>query len=296
MPNLLEETPGLLAFVRTVETGSFSAAARDLKTTPSGVSRSVARVEEKIGTRLFLRSTRALTLTADGHAFFERVAPLLKEIEAAGDVISTECQPSGRLKISLPSELARILMEPLLSKFVKPNPALHLDIGMTDRYVDLIREGYDVAFRVGHSPESELISRKLANLDMVLVASPAFIEREGEPKTIAELACLPFVRYTLPARPFEIRFSNGTLISPAGVIDCDSGFALQAAALQGMGIAYLLKCVVADDLRRGRLVQVLPREPLPSLPLNALHAFGRTVPAKVRLLCDFIAQEVRALV
>src|ERR1044072_8305998 len=110
MPNLLNEMPGLMAFVRTVEAGSFSAAARDLETTPSAVSKSVGRLEKKIGARLFLRSTRALTLTQDGQVFFERVAPLLRDLDSSGDAIRSEVAPSGRLRISMPSELAPLLL------------------------------------------------------------------------------------------------------------------------------------------------------------------------------------------
>lgn len=293
MANLLEDAPGLLAFVRSADRGSFSAAARDLGTTPSAVSRAVARLEQRLGRRLFLRSTRVLTLTPEGQAFHETVAPLLKEIDAAGDAVGNGL--SGKLKISLPSELARILMDAILDKFARPNPTLNLEIGTTDRHVDVIREGYDVAFRVGRLSASGLIARKLADMEMVIVASPDLIAKHGEPRTVEELAALPFARYVGSSEPFAITFSNGTTISPAGAIDCDSGFALQRSALRGMGAAYLMEHVVRDDLRQGALVRLVPSAPLPTLPLNAVHAFGRNTPPRIVQLCDLIARELRQM-
>ncbi|WJR66378.1 LysR family transcriptional regulator [Neorhizobium sp. CSC1952] len=292
MTNLLTETANLIAFVRTVETGSFSAAARHMATTPSAISKSVARIERVLGVRLFLRSTRALVLTSDGQLFFDRVAPLLRELQAAGDIVGGQTGLSGRLKISLPSEVARVVMDALLKDFAASHPDLSIVVGVTDRFVDVIREDYDVVFRVGRVAESELIARKLSEMEMVLVAAPSLLERYGNPVNIEDLARLPFAKYYVPGRPFEVLFSNGSRIAPGGPIECDSGFGLQAAALHGIGVAHLMKFVVADDIEAGRLVQLLPELELPSLPLNALHGFRRSVPLRVRAMCDFIANEI----
>lgn len=292
MTNLLTETANLLAFVRTAETGSFSAAARQMASTPSAVSKSVARVEKVLGVRLFLRSTRALSLTSDGQLLFERVAPLLKELQTAGEVVGGQKGLSGRLKISLPSEVARILMDRLLADFVASHPQLSVIVGVTDRFVDVIREDYDVVFRVGHNAESELIARKLSEMEMVLVAAPSLLEQHGEPSSLVDLEKLPFAKYHFPGRPYELIFSSGDRISPGGQIECDSGFALQTAALQGLGVAHLMGVVVAEDIKAGRLVRVLPEMKLPVLPFNALHGFRRSVPTRVRKICDFVASEV----
>ncbi|MBA8903924.1 LysR family transcriptional regulator [Phyllobacterium sp. P30BS-XVII] len=293
MATLINEATGLLSFVRTVEAGSFTAAARDLKTTPSVVSKAVARLEKHVGARLFLRSTRALQLTPDGQAFFERVAPLLKEINASAEVLQAATEPTGRLRVSLPSEVAHFLMSSIVTGFAKRYPRLHLDVGITDRYVDLVREDYDVVFRVGHMAESDLMIRRLADIDMVLVASPSCIAEWGTPRTILDLGKLPFARYAIAGRPHSILFSNGESIVTHGRIDCDSGHALRVSALEGMGVAHLMRFVVADDLRKGSLIQLLASEPLPSQPFSAIHAFRSTVPTRVRLLCDFIADEAK---
>ncbi len=191
MPHLLSEAPGLAAFVRAVEAGSFSAAARDLGTTPSAVSKSVARLERHLGAKLFRRSTRVLALTPEGQAFFDRMAPLLQEIEQSADVVQPSADLRGRLRVSLPSEIARLLMDAILTRFLAQHPSLDLEIGITDRPVDLIREDYDVVFRVGHVPASDLMVRTLAQLEMVLVASPAFLDRWGRPAASTISGCCP---------------------------------------------------------------------------------------------------------
>ena len=135
--------------------------------------------------------------------------------------------------------------------------------------------------------------RRLADIDMVLVASPSFTAEWGNPQTIADLGKLPFARYAIAGRPHSIRFLNGESIATRGRVDCDTGYGLHIVALEGMGIAHLMRCVVAEDLREGRLVQLLPNERLPSLPFSAVHAFGNTVPTRVRLLCEFIHAEAK---
>src|SRR5690606_23618726 len=135
------------------------------------------------------------------------------------------------------------------------HPDLSIVVGVTDRFVDVIREDYDVVFRVGRVAESELIARKLSKMEMVLVAAPSLLERYGNPVNIEDLAKLPFAKYYVPGRPFEVLFSNGSRIAPGGPIECDSGFGLQAAALHGIGVAHLMKFVVANDIEAGRLVQ-----------------------------------------
>ena len=295
MPNLLNETSGLMAFVRTVEAGSFSAAARDLDTTPSAVSKSVARLERKIGVRLFLRSTRALTLTQDGQAFFERVAPLLRDLDSSDDAINSGAALSGRLRVSMPSELAPLLLPRLFADFAADHRELHLDVGLTDRFVDLIREDYDVALRAGSPGQGDLMVRHLADLPMVIVASPAFREIWGNPASAEALAASPFVRYALGGAIQAVRLADGTSFIPSGRVDCDSAMALIQAARSGMGAAYLLRCLVAKDLEAGTLVEFAPDIALPRLSFNALHAFSRIVPSRVKLFCDFMIREAKII-
>lgn len=295
MPDMLRETSGLMAFVRTVEAGSFSAAARDLATTPSAVSKSVARLERRVGARLFLRSTRALTLTPDGQSLFERVAPLLRDLDESDDAIGSGDALSGRLRVSMPGELAPLLLPPLFSGFAAGYPDLHLEIGLTDRFVDLIREDYDVALRAGNPKQSDLMVRHLADLPLVIAASPAFVQSQVSPSSAQELAALPFARYSLGGMTQPVRLADGTNFVPRGQVDCDTGNALIQAALAGLGAVYLLRCLVAKELEAGLLVALAPDVALPILPLNAIHAFGRTVPQRVKRFCDFIARESKLI-
>jgi DNA-binding transcriptional LysR family regulator len=292
--NLLNSTNTLLAFVRSVETGSFSAAARALGLTPSSVSKAITRLEAELRSKLFRRSTRYLEPTEEGLALFERVAPLLRGLEDATDSIRTG-DARGLLRVSMPGDIGRLMLEPLTTRFLDAHPGLQLDLSLSDRHVDVIREGYDVAFRIGHPADSELTARPIATLDMILVASPALLSRVGAPATAEELRTLPMLRYLFDGRTAAITFADGTSVQPNGGVGLDTGAALRASALAGVGVAHLTRCSVQDDLDRGTLVQVLPSHCLPGLPLQSIHAFGRMLPARVRLLTDFVAAEMREI-
>ena len=291
MSHLLLQAPNLIAFVRAVESGSFSAASRILGTTPSAVSKGIARLERELGVKLFRRSTRQLDLTPDGLVFFNRVAPLLRDLDDSADAIRPGGDARGRLRVSMPSDLGRLLLQPLASRFLPRHPGLEVDLVLVDRPVDVVSEGFDVVFRVGNPAESDLRSRLLAQLDMVLVASPALLGVHGAPFTVDELRELPFVRYLMKGRSYPLSFDDGATFVPRGPVGVDTGAGLREAALLGIGVAYLMRCVVQADIDAGRLVPVLPTQALPSLPLHALHAFGRLTPVRVRLMTEFVAAE-----
>jgi DNA-binding transcriptional LysR family regulator len=293
MTDLLDNAAGLTAFINTVETGSFSAAARQAGTTPSSVSKSVGRLERRLGVVLFARSTRTLSLTREGAAYFERVMPLVRALSEAGDVVRSVAE--GPLRVSLPTDMGRLLMDPLTQTFLKQNPGIRLELDMSDRHVDLIREGYDLALRAGRVDDTELAVRALAPAPLALVAAPDYLDRHGRPATLDALRSARHVRYRLGGRPFPITFADGATLSPDGVLDCDSGFALRAAAINGVGIAQLLRWTVDEDLRSGRLEIVMPDARLPTAPMQILHAFGRFQPLRARLFADFIAQQVARL-
>ncbi|ALC11612.1 LysR family transcriptional regulator [Sphingopyxis sp. 113P3] len=285
----VESTTGLYAFVRAVEAGSFSAAARLAGTTPSAVSKSVERLEQRLGVKLFLRSTRSLTLTVDGTAYYERVAPLLRALDDAGDALSGVARARGLLRVSLPGVLGPTLVELITREFMPRHPEIRIEIDITDRHVDLVREGYDVAVRVGTVEDVDWMVRRIATLSLILVASPEWLDRVGHPATREEVGGLPHIRYRFGGRAYPIRFADGSELLPEGVLDTDSGQAMRIAALAGVGIAQLLRLTVADDLAAGRLVEVFPQDRLASVPVQALHAFGRLAPLRVHLFTDFLA-------
>jgi DNA-binding transcriptional LysR family regulator len=291
----LDNAAGLAAFVNTVEAGSFSAAARLAGATPSSVSKSVARLERRLGVLLFARSTRTLNLSPEGAAYFERISPLLTALGEAQDAVQTAGAAEGRLRVTLPTEIGRLLMDPLTRIFLPRHPGIRLELDTTDRHVDLIREGYDLALRAGQVDDTELLTRALGETPLVLVASPDHLDRHGRPADLPALKAARHVRYRLGGRPFPIRFADGAIVQPEGVLDCDSGFALRAAAVNGVGIAQLMRWTVEEDLRAGRLEIVMPHAPLPVVPLRMLHAFRRFQPLRARLFSDFVADQFAAM-
>ncbi len=283
----------MVAFVRTVQTGSFSTAARSLGATPSSTSRSVSRLEVLLGAKLFRRSTRVLTLTAEGEAFYQKVMPLLLEIENATDIVQSHKKASGHLRVSLPGELGRLIVGRIFGDFMKAYPEISMEIGLTDAHVDILREKCDLAFRIGRADQNGLMSRTIAHLDMVLVASPSFLEPHGKVEDITALRALPFARYAVRGRPYPVRFKSGSEFVPSGRLDLDSAAAIKEAAKRGLGVGHLLRRVVQEDIDNGQLVELLPDHELENVPFRALHAFGRMPNYRMQLLTDFIAETMR---
>lgn len=292
MSRLLSETAGLIAFCRTVETGSFTAAARSIGTSPSAASKAVSRLEAVVGAKLFRRTTRTLTLTQEGEALFGRVNSLLNQIEHAGDAVQSVGHPSGNLRISLPGEFGRQLLQPIFESFIGRHPGVTLQLDMSDRHADVVRDGYDAAYRIGYSEQNSLVSRTLAHLEMAVVASPTFELVNGE-ITTESLSKLPFARYSIGGRPYPVRFADGTEFVPSGRLDLDTATAIRQAAKSGVGLAYILKSVVRDDLARGSLVEVVPSASLKRIPFQVLHAMGKMPTHRLQLFTAFIAEVIQ---
>jgi DNA-binding transcriptional LysR family regulator len=294
MTAIVDTSAGLAAFVRTIETGSFSDAARLLGASPSAVSKSVARLEARLGVRLIQRSTRTLALTAEGALYFERVAPLIQALADAEQALRTPDDVSGLLRVAAPSDLGRTVFAGWAERFARAHPRLKLELGIADRQVDLIREGYDVAIRVGALLDNRLTARRLTTLQPVLVAAPAYLARRGQPAERADLAEHACLRYLTPAGPFPWTWADGSSLVPDGPFDTNDGVVLRQAALAGAGIAQLARIAVADDLAAGRLDIVLPHLPMPGLEVHALHAYGRQAPQRVRLFIAFLQKQFAA--
>jgi DNA-binding transcriptional LysR family regulator len=287
----VDRMQGLGAFVRVVEAGSFTGGAHLVGTTPSAISKSIARLERRLGARLFQRSTRSLALTPEGQAYFERVAPLVHAVEEASETLGAEDELRGALRLSMLAEVGRALLQPITAEFLPRHPALRLDVSVTDRHVDLIREGFDLAIRAGTLPDSDLTAKAVGTLELVLVASPDYLDRAGEPDSLDDLLRCAHVRYRLAGRPFPLRLADGREVAlPAGGFDADDGEALRIAAVNGLGITQILKHSVQDDLSVGRLRIILPDLLLAPVPVHALHGFGRLAPRRVRALVSFVSQ------
>jgi DNA-binding transcriptional LysR family regulator len=291
----VENLNGLSAFVRAVEAGSFTGAARLLGTTPSAVSRSVARLERRLGIKLFRRSTRATVLTTEGKTYYERIAPLIRGIEEADKALTAPLAAVGKLRISLPGALGRILLDPLTKHLMPRHPGLLLDMSVSDHHVDVIREGFDLVIRAGEIVDSALHARKLGDLPLVLVASAEYLSRYGAPKSASDLGMHRHVRYRLAGRVVPVTFADGVSVPLEGAFDADSGDAMRVAALNGLGIAQILKATVQEDLDAGRLCPVLPELALRTVPLHVLHGFGRNLPPRTKIFIDFVQKQLAQL-
>ena len=292
---ILEKTAGLVAFVRTVDSGSFANAARLIGASPSAVSKSVARLEQRLGVRLLQRSTRTLAPNAEGAAYYERVALHLRAIEEADDIVQVPENVRGLLRVTTPSTFGRPLIAAWAGSFLSRYPDIKLELSVTDRRVDLIRENFDIAVRIGELQDTSLIGRSLGVLRYVLVASPRYLDRRGMPRSIDDLKQHACLRYLRAGRHFPFTFADGTRIVPEGPFDTDDAQYLIEAALEGAGITRFMRLAIQDDLANGRLRIVLPEIPMVSEPIHILHPFGRQLPLRVRLFIDFLVAAVDAL-
>ncbi len=249
--------------LKVAELRSFTAAAASTGLTQSGLSRAIRRLEEQLGVKLLHRNTRSVSLTADGLLLRERCAPLLAGFEEAEQLLlDRRCEPSGTLRLSLPSAFGRIVILPLLGELTQRHPELVLDATMTDRLVDLAEEGFDAAVRIGPLSDVRLVARPLAPMHWVTVASPGYLDRHGVPQTLEDLArhnCL-VVHNPYLGRRVDWQFvQHGRLVDVpvSGQMLFDVGDPLIDAALQGFGIVQVMDFVARQALADGRLVPVL---------------------------------------
>jgi DNA-binding transcriptional LysR family regulator len=295
MTTILEKTAGLVAFVRTVDAGSFATAARLIGASPSAVSKSVARLEQRLGVRLLQRTTRTLSPTAEGAAYYERVAPHLHAIEEAEDIVQVPGNVRGLLRVTVPTTFGRPLIAAWANSFLGRYPDIKLELSVTDRRVDLIREGFDIAVRIGELQDTSLIGRSLGKLHYVLAASPGYLERRGTPRSIDDLKQHACLRYLLAGRTQPFTFADGTRIVPEGPFDTDDAQYLIEAGLEGAGITQFMRLAIEDDLGAKRLRVVLPDIPMFTTPVYVLHPFGRHLPLRARLFIDFLVAAIGGL-
>ncbi len=283
----------LQVFVRIAETGSFSAAARDLGLSKSASSKKLAALEDRLGARLFNRTTRRLSLTEAGSDFLERAQRILAELEeaeqAAGRLTD---EPRGILRVNAPMSFGIRHVAPALADFMTRYPELAVTLDLDDRRVSLIEEGYDVAVRIADLPDSSLVARKLAPARRVVCASPAYWAERGVPTHPRELAnhnCLIYAY--LPAQnDWRFRGPGGPLtVRVAGNLKANNGDVLREAALAGLGVCLAPTFLVGDDLRAGRLATVLDAFVDDSLAVYAVYPHRRHLSAKVRAFVDFLA-------
>ncbi|KFC69054.1 Transcriptional regulator, LysR family [Bosea sp. LC85] len=285
-------------FARVVELGGFSAAARAFRMTPSAVSKLVARLETRLGTRLVNRSTRKLQLTPEGGIFYERSIRVLADLDEAERSASSSESPSGRIRLNTNASYGTHILAPVVPEFLARYPGVTLNIVQTDAIIDLMEERTDVAVRAGPLKSSNLIARKLGATRMTIVAAPSYLERFGEPRSVAELEShnrigLCYAR-TIEGWPL-LDDGQAVTVPIVGSTQTSDGEALRHLAVAGVGLARLATFTVREDIRAGRLRPVL-EESNPG-DLEEVHAVylgqGGPLPARIRALLDFLGEKAR---
>lgn len=288
----MESLNGIAFFVQAAEVLSFSEAGRNLGVSSSAVGKSISRLEERLGVRLFHRSTRSITLTSEGMLFLERCRRILSEIEAAElELSETRQAPVGRLRISLP--LIGMLVMPSLTAFMHRYPAVELEVDFSDRLVDVIDEGFDVVIRTGEPTDSRLMSRSLGTYQLQLVASPDYLNKYGVPRVPTELshhACLHHKFPTtgkLEAWPLKLPISAQKLILPTAMV-CNTSAALLDVAKAGLGIACLPDFMVRQAVARGELLIILDEYIDHQGTFRLLWPSSKHISPKIRVFIDFM--------
>jgi DNA-binding transcriptional LysR family regulator len=281
-------------FAAVVDAGSFVGAADALDMSKAAVSRYVADLEVRLGVRLLHRTTRKLALTEEGRAFHGRCKSLLSELdEAESEITAHSARASGLVKVNVPVSFGILQLAPLWSDFMAANPKVTLDVTISDRFVDLVEEGYDLAVRIGNLPSSTLVSRKLASTRMVLCASPAYLKKHGRPKYPADIAAHAVLAYSLLATgdQWELEGPKGKVsVQVHPVLRTNNGDTCRAAALKHQGIILQPSFLVDADLRSGALVEFMPDYRSVEFGIYAVYPSRQFVSAKVRLLIEFLAK------
>jgi LysR family transcriptional regulator, regulator for bpeEF and oprC len=290
---------GVLPFVTAAEAQSFRVAARKLGLTPSAVSKAIARLEARLGLRLLNRTSRSVSLTEEGEAFLRGCQEAVTSVRSAEErVLQAYRAPRGRLTVSLPLLLGKLVVLPALKQFGERYSALSLHVSLTDRMVSLADENVDAVVRVGKLPHSQLSTRKLRDVRWVTVASPAYLAQRGTPRTPAELASHNCLKFVLPNGivqdwQFGTRAAELGAIATPGSLLCDHGEGLIEAACGGLGVFQAHDYSVAAPLATGRLVEVLHDFSTTGPPISLLLASGKRVSPKVRAFVDFIVELVK---
>jgi len=292
-PQLLD---GFRVMVAVVDARSFGRAGEALEMSQSGVSRAVARLEQRLGIRLFDRTTRSVRLTDEGRRFYERVLPLLGELaEAAETASGAAAAVRGRLRVNIDPFFSRLILGPRLGAFLDAHPELALELRTRDDLGDLVGEGFDLAVRFGHPRSSSLVARKLLDARVLTVASPAYLRRFGRPGHPRDLASghrAILFRDPLTGRPFPWEFHQGRrkLVVPVqGALTVNDAGTLQSACLAGCGVAQMFELAEDQLLAGGALVHLFPDWADERFPLYAYHPSRHHMPAKTRAMLDFVA-------
>ncbi|BBB67774.1 LysR family transcriptional regulator [Undibacterium sp. YM2] len=288
----------MAAFVKTVDAGSFAAAASALDMSPQMIAKHVSWLESRLGTRLINRTTRRQSLTDIGKAYYDRCKMVLADADWA-DSLADEVKgaPKGRLRINAPVSFGTYALTPVIARYLRQYPQVEIDLVLSDRYVDLVEEEFEAVFRIGRLSDSSFIARELAPFRLVACASPDYLKERGVPATPLDLEkheCLAYASST-GSTASEWRFMRGEEKYQAQVrhrLQLNDAEALLVAALNGIGVAYIAEDLAREDLRSGRLVKILPDYETPSRPVHLIYHPDRRQTPKLKSFIDTVVSEL----
>ncbi len=282
-------------FCKTAELQSFTAAAKATGLTPAAVSRSVSRLEERLGVRLLVRTTRQVRLTDSGLSYYERCRQAIGQlVEAEREVTGEQQVPTGLVRISLPTSYGHHRVLPVLPAFRAQHPGITLDVQLTNRNIDFASEGFDLAVRGRTLPDSGLVARKLEDAELVVVATPAYLRQHGRPTTLDALQGHECIQFLLPSTgqrmPWLLRRAGANFehMTQGGICCSEDILGAVTLARHGAGLLQTYRFIVEDDLRQRTLEAVLPTLGGASRPFSLLHPAQRHMPLRVRVLIDFL--------
>jgi DNA-binding transcriptional LysR family regulator len=290
----LPDLEGLAIFAKVAETRSFAAAAEDLSLSKATVSKAVSRVESRLRTRLFNRTSRRLALTDAGQQLAGRAAHILAEGEAAEDeALSRSTAVRGLVRLAAPMSFGVLHLAPLLPAFLAQYPEISIDLHLSDAMVDMISDGFDAAVRIAVLPDSSLVARRLCGMPVYLVGAPAYLEAHGRPRhplNLAEHRCIGYGHTNAP-ETWRFTHKNGksATVRPSGPLRINNGDAMMPALIAGTGVGVLPEFIVRDALADGRLERLLPDWPLPSTSVHWVTPPGGQRPRRVEVLGEFLA-------
>ncbi|EOA9033483.1 LysR family transcriptional regulator [Vibrio harveyi] len=292
----MDQLSAMRAFVRVVQTGSFSATGREMNTSQTTISKKVAALEKKIGVKLLARSSRDHALTPAGAKYYQTCVDILGELdEAEAEARSEVASPQGTIRISAPVAFGRILLAPIMAEFFQRYSDIKVDLQLSDQHTDLISDGIDVAIRAKQLEDSTLIARHLFDNPMLVLAAPSYLQQHGAPKTLEDLKqhnCLVYSRMKDINVWSFTKQNQKHAVAVNGNFQSDNGDVLLEVALTGMGIVTLPIWMVEHHLKEGRLTQLMNDYTGQNLPFNAVYLQSRYTPLKVRCLIDFLKEKL----
>ena len=292
----MDRIDAMHAFVAVADLQGFAPAARKLRLSPSGVTRLIAALEDRLGARLLQRTTRSVTLTDAGRRYLERARRILADVEEAESAAEGErTRPSGRLVVSAPIGFGRLHVSPLMSAYLTRYPEVAGELRLEDRMVSLVEDGVDLAVRIGQLADSSLVARHVGEMRRIVVASPGYLKKRGEPKTPADTATHDTIQFGATAGMADWRFIEGgseIRVAIAPRLSTNGADAAVQYAEQGGGLTRVLAYQAADALKHGRVKLVLAKFELPALPIQIVYPTSRLLSAKVRTFIDLVAETV----